>query len=133
VITAASAKRKTVREAASFTKLSPSKMVSPRRGMFTPLSTEVAATASGGEMMPPSKKPSAKVKPGMIFAEKYAIANEVKNTSPKPIKKTERRHRQKLFQDVYQAASKSSGGKKIRNIKSGSTVMLGIPGMKLMP
>src|SRR5690606_40805046 len=80
-----------------------------------------------------SKKPSARVKPGMIFTEKYAMANEVKNTSPKPIRKTERRHRQKLFQEVYHAASKSSGGKKIRNIKSGSTVILGMSVIKLMP
>src|SRR5690606_2485542 len=61
------------------------------------------------------------------------MANDVKNTSPKPIIEIDRRQRQKLFHDVYHAASKSSGGRKIRKIMSGSTVMAGMPGIKLMP
>ncbi|MNE64498.1 hypothetical protein D3C80_1599150 [compost metagenome] len=67
---AARANLKTVKDAASFTKLSPSNIVSPLFGIFTPFSTDVAATASGGDIIPPSKKPNARVKPGIILAEK---------------------------------------------------------------
>ena len=67
---AANANLKTVSDAASFTKLSPSRMVSPLFGIFMPFNTDDAATASGGEMMPPNQKPSANVKPGMMDAEK---------------------------------------------------------------
>jgi len=45
----------------------------------------------------------------------------------------ERFHRQKLFQDVYQAASNSSGGRKMSRIRSGLTVILGTVGIKLIP
>ncbi|MNS86683.1 hypothetical protein D3C71_1163730 [compost metagenome] len=60
----------TVNEAASFTRLSPSNIAIPRLGILTPFRTELAATASGGEIIPPSKKPSAKVNPGIILTEK---------------------------------------------------------------
>ena len=61
---------KTVNEAASFTKLSPSSIAKPLLGIFKPFSTDEAATASGGEMMPPNKKPKASVKPGITLAVK---------------------------------------------------------------
>ncbi|MNE20774.1 hypothetical protein D3C81_1159040 [compost metagenome] len=64
------ANRNTVKEAASLTKLSPSRIAIPRLGILTPFNTELAATASGGEIIPPNRKPKAKVKPGIILTEK---------------------------------------------------------------
>jgi hypothetical protein len=62
--------RNTVKEAASFTKLSPSNKVIPLLGIVTPFKTDVAATASGGEIIPPKRKPNAKVKPGIKLTDK---------------------------------------------------------------
>jgi hypothetical protein len=79
--------------------------------------------------MPPSKKPIASVKPGIMLIEKFAMVMDVKNTSANPSKKIERFHFQKLFHEVCHAASNSSGGRKIRNTISGLTLILGICGM----
>lgn len=102
---AARAKRNTMRLEASFTRLSPSRMVTTRLGMRRPPSTEVAATASGGEMMPPSRKPIARVNPGIIACATTATAAEVKITRPKASSAMARRWPQKSRQEVNQAAS----------------------------
>ncbi|MNR31038.1 hypothetical protein D3C85_1485270 [compost metagenome] len=65
LITATNANLNTISEEASFTRLSHSKIVSILLGTFIPLSTVAAATASGGEIIPPNKNPSAKVNPGI--------------------------------------------------------------------
>ena len=77
----------------------------PRRGMRTLLRTEVAATASGGEMMPPRRKPSASVKPGTKELVNQATHTEVKKTSPKASRLIDRRHFQNSGQEVCMAAS----------------------------
>ena len=105
VITAAKAKRNTIKLLASFTRLSPSRIVVARFGMCTPLSTEVAATASGGLMMPPSRKPKPRVKPGMSQVVKYPTTREVKNTNPKASMLMLLLHRQNSRHEVNQAAS----------------------------
>lgn len=126
---AANANLNTVSDAASFTKLSPSRIVKPLFGIFIPFNTDDAATASGGEMIPPNKNPNARVKSGIMLTEKYAIASDVKKVRPKPIDKIERRHFQKLFQEVPQAASKSNGGRNIKKTISGLILTSGTTGM----
>ena len=63
VSTAATAKRKEMKEVASFTRLSPSRMTTILRGTFRFCVTASAATASGGEMRAPKTKPTAKGNP----------------------------------------------------------------------
>lgn len=65
-ITATKATLKTIKLEASLIKLSPSKIVTNLLGIFKPFKTEVAATASGGEIIPPNKNPKANVNPGMM-------------------------------------------------------------------
>ena len=52
-------------ELASLNKLSPSRMADIRLGTFTNFIMVAADTASGGETMPPNKKPKATEKPGI--------------------------------------------------------------------
>lgn len=61
------------------------------------------------------------------------MANDVIKTKANPKEKIERLHFQNSFHEVYQAASKSSGGRKIRNTISGLIFIGGIPGTKLSP
>ncbi len=56
---------KMINEDASFNKLSPSRIEDSRFGTFTNFKIAPALTASGGETIPPSKKPSAREKPGI--------------------------------------------------------------------
>src|SRR5687768_4599323 len=102
VSTAIKAKRKMIKLAASFSRLSPSMMAARILGTFTYFNTEVADTASGGEMMPPSKKPSAMVKPGMIELDTQATTSEVRITIKNAKLLITRRYRQNSFHEVFQ-------------------------------
>ncbi len=104
VTTAAKAKRNTIKLAASLTRLSPSKISTTRLGILNFSSTEVAAIASGGEMIPPNKKPKAKEKPGINRWATMATAQEVKMTRPKAKNQWAYASAQKSFQEVFQAA-----------------------------
>ncbi len=59
VTTAATAKRYATSAVASLTRLSPSKIVTIRRGTFSRSAIAVAAIASGGEMIAPKTNPAA--------------------------------------------------------------------------
>jgi hypothetical protein len=72
------------------------------------------------------------VKPGIRAVDTSATAHEVKMTRPMASKLIGLRKCQKSFQDIFQAAKKSSGGRKIRNTRSGSSVMSSTFGMKPM-
>ena len=61
-----------------------------------------------------------------------ATDNAVKNTTTKAKLKIILRHRQSSFQEVDQTASYNSGGKKMMNINSGSILIGGTPGIKLI-
>lgn len=61
--------------------------------------------ASGGDMMPPKRKPNAKVKPGINALEANAITHEVMITMGKAKLVITRLHFQNSFHDVCQAAS----------------------------
>jgi hypothetical protein len=81
-------------------------------------------------MMAPNKKPNGKVKPGIMELDTNAITADVRITIPKAKEPITLRHFQKSFHEVCQAASYSKGGRKIRNISSGSISGIGIPGIK---
>ncbi|GGE30243.1 hypothetical protein GCM10011516_30080 [Sphingobacterium cellulitidis] len=57
------------------------------------------------------------------------MAIDVTKTNPKPIVKIDRRFLQKLFQEVYQAASNNNGGKKTKKTTSGLILNTGKPGI----
>src|SRR5687767_10312428 len=102
---AANAKRNTIRDEASLSKLSPSAMLTIALGTLTRRMIVVAEIASGGEMMPPRRKPSASVNPGISAREAKAITHAVMITIRKAKVAINRRHFQNSFQDVCQAAS----------------------------
>src|SRR4051812_33585036 len=80
VITAAEANRNTIREEASFRRLSPSIMLTSDLGTFTSRMMVVAEMASGGDIMPPKRKPNASVNCGMIALDTNAITQDVMMT-----------------------------------------------------
>src|SRR5258706_13408249 len=82
-----------------------------------------AEIASGGDTIPPNRKPRASVKPGMKAYDAKATTQEVKITMGNAKLMMTRFHLQNSFHDICQAASYSRGGRKIKKIKSGSMVM----------
>jgi hypothetical protein len=105
VITVARAKRNTISDDASLSRLSPSIMLTNPFGTFTLRMMVVAEMASGGETIPPNRKPSANVKPGMQAWATKAITQEVSITIGNAKLVITRRHFQNSFQDTCQAAS----------------------------
>src|SRR6185503_1852677 len=105
VITAAEAKRNTISDEASLSKLSPSAILTSDLGTFTRRMMVDAETASGGEMMPPRRKPNAKVKPGMSALDTRAITHDVRMTIGKAKLVITRLHFQNSFHEIFQAAS----------------------------
>src|SRR6478609_867281 len=77
VVIAAKENLTTIRLDASFNKLSPSTMLINDFGTFTLLMIDVADTASGGDTVPPNRKPSASVNPGIQALETNAITQDV--------------------------------------------------------
>ena len=54
-----------INDEASFNRLSPSRIAEVALGTFTNFIIAPVLTASGGDTMPPSRKPNASVKPGI--------------------------------------------------------------------
>src|SRR5687768_5948316 len=104
-MTAARAKRNTIKEDASFSKLSPSIMLTRDFGTFTWRMMVVAEIASGGDIIPPKRKPIANVNPGINALDTNAITQAVMMTIGKAKPVITRLHFQNSFQDVCQAAS----------------------------
>ena len=119
-------------ELASLNKLSPSRMADIRLGIFTNFIMAAADTASGGETMPPNKKPRATEKPGIKVLAINPTTRAVINTTIKANEPIILRHRHSSFHELLYAASYSIGGKNTRNIKSGLILKRGMPGMKLI-
>lgn len=84
----------------------------------------VAEMASGGEIIPPNKNPSASVKPGINQVEINAIRQDVRITIGNAKLMMIRRHLQNSFHETCQAASYSNGGRKIKKTNSGSIEIL---------
>jgi hypothetical protein len=74
-------------------------------GMLTRRMIVVAEIASGGEIMPPSRKPSANVKPGISARDANAMTHAVMITIRNAKLAINRRHLQNSFHDICQAAS----------------------------
>lgn len=129
---AISEKRKMISDEASFNKLSPSSIDDIRLGTFTNFKIALALTASGGDTIPPSRKPNANEKPGIILLTTKATVIAVRKTTTKAKLPIMRRQRHNSFHDMAQAPSYKSGGKIIRNISEGLTCNTGMPGMKLI-
>src|SRR4030095_17129451 len=98
-MTAANANRNTIRDVASLSKLSPSMIMTSNFGTFTCLRMVVADTASGGEIIPPNKKPNANVKPGISQLDTNAITQEVMITMGNAKLVMTLRHFQNSFHD----------------------------------
>ena len=94
-----------ISELASLNKLSPSSTAEMRRGTFTNFIMAAADTASGGETMPPIKKPRATEKPGMNVLAIYPTTKAVINTTMKANEPMMRRQRQSSFHELATAAS----------------------------
>src|SRR5882762_6999868 len=122
-MTAAKAKRNTIRDEASLRRLSPSITLTNILGAFTWRIMVVAEIASGGDTIPPNRKPSASVKPGMIAYDAKATTQEVRITMGNAKLMMTRFHLQNSFHEICQAASYSRGGRKIKKIRSGSMVI----------
>jgi hypothetical protein len=105
VTTAAIAKRNTISDDASFSRLSPSIMLTSDLDTFTRRMIVVAEIASGGETMAPRRKPNANVKPGTSALDTRAITNAVMMTIGKAKAVITRRHFQNSFHEICQAAS----------------------------
>ncbi len=90
------------------------------------------AIASGGEIIPPNKNPSANVKSGIIALETNATAAEVQTTNPNANKLIGRFNFQKSFHEVFHAAAYNKGGRNIRNTRSGFRGNIGHAGIRLI-
>src|SRR4051812_42976595 len=80
--------------------------------------------ASGGDTIPPNRKPRANVNPGIMAFDAKATTQDVRITIGNAKLMITRLHFQNSFHEVCHAASYSKGGRKIKKIKSGSIVIL---------
>ena len=87
-------------ELASLNKLSPSRMADIRLGTFTNFMMVAADTASGGETMPPNKKPKATEKPGIKVLAINPTTRAVINTTIKANEPIILRHRHSSFHEL---------------------------------
>jgi hypothetical protein len=92
----------------------------------------VAATASGGEIIPPRRNPKAREKPGIMAFDTSATAAEVKITNPNASRLIGLFHFQNSCHEVFHAAAYRRGGRKMRNTRSGSNIIGGTPGIRLI-
>ena len=113
VCTATKAKLKVISEEASFSKLSPSKMVETLLGTFTCCMMVVALTASVGAKIPPNIIPIANVMPGTIQVESKPTPTAVRNTTRKAKERITRFQLNTSLSGNVIADIYSNGGKKM--------------------
>ncbi len=118
---AAIAVRSSTSDVASLTRLSPSRMVTTRRGRPTRRATAVVATASGGATMAPSANAAAKDSPGTTQRATTATTSAVKATRPTESSAIGRRLRRMSISEVRIAAAYSRGGSSPMRTRSGSS------------
>jgi hypothetical protein len=131
--TAASAIWYATSAAASFTRLSPSRITSISRGSFNRRVLAITATASGGDTIAPNTKQAANGSPGSNACVVRATTPIVASTSATARRVMARRLRFKSRSDVLTEAQNSSGGMKTRKMVSGSSPRRGSPGVSAMP
>ncbi len=115
---------------ASLTRLSPSRMSTTRCGNASLRAIDVAAIASVVATTAPSTMPSSQVKPGKNILAVRATLKTVKATKPKASRAMLTRLKRNSRQEVTHAAEYSRGGSTTRKIKSGLSLICGIPGTK---
>ncbi len=130
---AMTASRYTVRAVASFTRLSPSKMITSRRGRFRRRAIDVAAIASGGETMAPSASAIGQPSSGTRAIATTATAIVVVITSPTASRRIGRMLRHRSRTERKNAPEKRIGGRKTVSTVSGSSSTFGTAGMSPIP
>ncbi len=118
---AVTAVRSRTSEVASFTRLSPSRIVTTRRGRPTRRATAVVATASGGATTAPRAKAAAKDRPGTTQRATTATTSAVNATSPTDSRPIGRRLRRTSMSEVRIEAAYSRGGSRPTSTRSGSS------------
>src|SRR6478735_908956 len=108
-------------------------MVTILRGMPRPFVADVAATASGGEMIAPSTNASAQPKPGINVCAIHATALIEKITQPTASKVIGRFAALKSGHEVAHAAAYRTGGRKTKKTTSGFKTMIGRCGISPIP
>src|SRR5688572_8611727 len=100
-------------------------MVTILLGTPRPFVAEVAATASGGEMIAPKTNASAQPKPGIKECATHATALIEKITHPTANKVIGRFAALKSGHEVAHAAAYSTGGRKTKKTISGFNTIIG--------
>jgi hypothetical protein len=118
---------------ASFTRLSPSKMSTSRRGRFSRRAIDVAAMASGGETMAPSAMAAGQPSCGAIAITTPATASVVVKTRPTARRLIGRTLRHSSRGDRKYDAEKRIGGRKTASTISGSNSTTGRIGRRPRP
>src|SRR6476661_329951 len=109
-------------------RLSPSRIVTTRRGTPRRWSTAVAATASGGATIAPSVSATGQAMSGISTCATAATMTVVNSTRPMASNRIGRAFALKSRMGVKYAAANRIGGRKSRKTRSGSSVMRGIAG-----
>ncbi len=118
---------------ASFTRLSPSRMVTICRGSRSRCAIAVAAMASGGETIAPSTRATGHAIPGTSAWTAAATAVVVAMTSPTARSVIEKRFVRKSRHEVKYPAAYRMGGRKSRKTICGSSVTCGRDGTNPSP
>jgi hypothetical protein len=100
-------------------------------GILIFLKTEVAATASGGDMIAPKRNPIPRVNPGSIACATKPMARVVTMTNPMAKVDMGSIFLLKSTQLVFHAAEYKMGGRKTSRTMEGSRNNLGKPGIRL--
>src|SRR5262245_21222776 len=106
-------------------------IVSIRRGTPSFLIIAVAAEASGGETIAPSRNATGHGTPGASMCSAVATRTVVKRTRPNASRKIARRSLLKSLHDVKYAPEKRIGGRKSVKTTAGSRVSGGKRGTRL--
>ncbi len=129
-VTATTATRYAMIAVASLMSDSPSTTVTTRRG--TPIRSAIAVTATGsvGETIAPSTNAAGQDMSGTTAWRQTATATQVSSTSPTDRSEIDPTLRRRSRSEAKNAAEYSSGGRKISSTRSGSSSIVGMPGMK---
>ena len=127
---AADAARYAVSEVASLMRLSPSRIVTIRRGTPSRWKIDVAATASGGATIAPRVSAAARPMPGIMAFATRPTASVVNSTRPTARRRIGRAFARKSRIGVKYAAANRMGGRNRAKTRSGWSSMRGRPGTR---
>src|SRR3989454_836440 len=130
VTAAATATRYATIAAASFTMLSPSRIVTRRRGSGRRLRKVVAAATSGGDTTAPRANADAQGNPGTARRATQATTAVTNSTWPTPSNRIGRRLARTSRYDAKSDARYNRGGMNTRNTSCGSNCTAGSPGTR---